>query len=783
MKLNPELCLSAILFFSVCNKAIPEGNNRPEGIIFGGAAQESILQPVDKDNTAGKSPSIVHDEIDWPDFLSRHDMIWEKFPAEFDDGGFLGNGLLGVTIYREGENRLRFEMGRADVTEHRRNNNRLPIGGLVLKTEGKILNGTMRLDLWNAELRGELKTEKGHIRFRSLIHTKEMVLLTDMETTGRESNASYSWEAAPCLDSVCSIRFPEDPANPPSRMEELEGIPVCVQDRFAGGQFATAWTELILRHKRRIILSIADTFPGKTAIKQVIKTIKSIKETEFEALLQSHRNWWHNFYPQSFVSIPDQKLESFYWIQWYKMASASRPGPLITDLLGPWFRTTGWPRIYSDMNVQSLYMPVYTANRMVLGESLTGHFDTWWNNYFLNAKELFGLEDCAYLPCSIDNVGRRGDGNPPQSEKTRRLWAIPGNLTWCLHNYYMHYRYTMDHSLVLDQNKHSFYPLLRANINLFLNLLERGEDGKLHLPERYSPEYFMTGKDSNYDLALLRWGCQTLLELNRRYKLQDTYASRWTETLDNLVPFPVDENGLSIAAGVPLTKSHRHWSHLLMYHPLHISDALHSDNRQLLEKSISHWLSVDSGKEIYGWSHAAASSLYSTLGNGDKALYHIQEHLSDKRFVRANTMYLEKDPVLECSIVLNRSLQDMLLQSWGKQINIFPALPSVWKDAVFHDLRAEGAFLVSAERKEGKTKWVRIKSMAGEPCRIKPGIEGDLRTKGRNSISLVGNGVYDLNLKAGEEVVLYSGETVPKLSVRPSTSDPAERNQWGVKAK
>jgi hypothetical protein len=435
------------------------------------------------------------------------------------------------------------------------------------------------------------------------------------------------------------------------------------------------------------------------------------------------------------------------------------------------------------MNVQSLYMPVYTANRFELGESLTGMFDANRNVFFQNAKDMFGFDNCAFVGCTADNRGHRGDGNPPQSEKTRRLWAIPGNLTWCLYNYYMHYRYTMDHSLVLDQQKHAFYPLLRANINLFLNLLEKGEDGKLHLPERYSPEYFMTGKDSNYDLALLRWGCQTLLELNQRYQLMDSQAPNWKNILENLASFPDDENGLSIAAGVSLTKSHRHWSHLMMYHPLHISDADDPDNHRLLEKSINHWLTVDSAKEIFGWSNAAASSLFSTLGNGDKALYHIQEHLSDRRFVRANTMYLEKDPVLECSIVLNRSLQDMLLQSWGDQISIFPAVPSVWKDAVFHDLRAEGAFMVSAERKDGKTKWVRIKSLAGEPCRIKPGIEGVLRIKGRNSIRLVGNGVYDLNLKAGDEVILYTGETVPNLSVHPITSIPADRNQWGLKLK
>ncbi len=36
-------------------------------------------------------------------------------------------------------------------------------------------------------------------------------------------------------------------------------------------------------------------------------------------------------------------------------------------------------------------------------------------------------------------------------------------------------------------------------------------------------------------------------------------------------------------------------------------------------------------------------------------------------------------------------------------IRIFPALPSTWKDVEFRDLRAEGAFLVSAKRSGGKT--------------------------------------------------------------------------------
>lgn len=58
---------------------------------------------------------IVTDKVDGPTFLARHDLIFETLPTQFDYGAFLGNGMLGATIYRDGDNRLRFEMGRADV--------------------------------------------------------------------------------------------------------------------------------------------------------------------------------------------------------------------------------------------------------------------------------------------------------------------------------------------------------------------------------------------------------------------------------------------------------------------------------------------------------------------------------------------------------------------------------------------------------------------------------------------------------------------------------------------
>jgi len=730
--------------------------------------------------SAGSS-SVCHADdavklkVDWPEFIKRHDLIWRSLPTHFDYGAFLGNGMLGSMIYKDGSNRLRWEMGRSDVTEHRRDNSRLPIGGFVLTTVGEIQSGVMRTDLWNAEVRGTIITDKGSITFRSFIHTHKMVMITDVSSTDGESGASFAWEARPCIDRVNVRRF-KDPPNPPSTTDTLNKVAVCTQNRFAGGQFATAWRETSIKTGRRVTLSIADSFPGKTAAKQAVATVEKTTVADFEALLKSHRRWWSEFYPKNMVSLPDSRLESFYWIQFYKLACASRPHLVPVDLLGPWFRSTGWPRIWWNLNIQTLYLPVYTGNRLELGESFTNFIDAKRANFYRNAKDIWGFDNCATVPHTTCYEGLRGDGSRAPDH-----YINPGDFTWALHNYYLHYRYSMNHSMVTDQSKHAFYPLLRDSINLYLKILKKGDDGKLHLPKLHSPEYG-ADSDNNYNLSLLRWGCQTLIRLNKRYNLKDPLAPVWTKTLRDLTPYPVDKNGLRIGANIAFTKSHRHWSHILMVHPLHIMTGDQPENRELLSKSVLHWLTVDNSRGINGWSRAAAASLYATLGDGDNAIKQIHGHMADKRFVRPNTMYIEGSPVIECAIVLNRSVQDMLLQSWGDKIAVFPAVPKTWDSAVFHDLRAEGAFLVSARRRGGKTIWVRIKSLAGEPCRVHPGLSGKVAVliNGKPvKAAPSADGICKLSLAKGDQAVLYVGESVPDLTVSPLPADPEEINPFG----
>ena len=717
------------------------------------------------------SGSMVASHVDWAEFLKRHDLVWAKLPDRFDHGAFAGNGMLGTTIYQENGATVRFAMGRSDITEHRRDNGRIVIGGLQLKTSGKIVGGGLRTDLWNAEVRGTVTTEAGAITFRAFVHAKEPVIVVDFSATGNESPA-WHWDAAPAV----GFQDFKDSPSPKCDFGKAGEVEYCEQRRAAGGSYSAAWKI----EAARVLFALADTFPGEASKQESIETVQRVSKLRSAELVEAHRAWWHSYYPESFVSVPDAQIEGFYWIQIYKLGSAMRPDGMVLDLQGPWNRRTGWPRIWWNLNIQIAYSPVFAANRLELGESFTRFIDAKRDNFVRNAKDLYKIEDGATVPHTTDNEGLRGNG-----DRAPDFYINPGDFTWALWLYWLQYRYSMDESLVSDQRAHAFYPMLKGSVNVYRSILKKGQDGKLHLPKLLSPEYDHD-EDNNYNLSLLRWACTTLLDLDARFKLHDPQSAEWEQILRDLVPYPTDENGFRIGKNVTFGRSHRHWSHMLMVWPLHQLSLEQPESRVVVEKTLRHWLTVDHASEIYGWSSAAASCLYSCLGDGENALTTLRAHHNNKRFVMANTQYYEGDPVIECSLFAATSLQHMLIQSWGGTIRVFPAMPVEWKDGVFHDLRTEGAFLVSAERRNGKTRWARVKSLAGEPCRIKPGLEGGARAviDGKDaSMKALGDGVYELALAKGAEALLYAGDPPPRPTVEPVAAATEDWNSWGIKVR
>ena len=750
------------------------------------AAHAAPARPRAADATS----TSVATAIDWPRFLAQHDLLWKRAPAHWDEGAFLGNGLVGAMVFADGKQSLAWQLGRTDVTDRRDPDKfepmlarpRLPIGRLRLETAGPLGQTQSRLSLHDAEWTARIITDGGSFGVKSYVHAEEPVLLIELDTSQLKPGAEPRFVFEPALpinERLLARQYPitEIDLNPAPFLLERGPVRVSVQRRRHGGEYAVAWQERSLPGGRRLLaLSIADSHPDASAREQAAAAVTRALRTGAARLRRSHQAYWHAFYPASFVSVPDPRLESFYWLQLYKLASATRRGRPAIDTMGPWYDRTPWPGVWWNLNIQLTYWPVYAANHLELGESLLAIVDDNKQNLRANVQPQFRGATMAVGrmggPDAISPVTYTGPRGPKNGAHELT------NLIWVMHNYWLHWRHSMDPTLGRDR----LYPLLKESVAYVLARLSAGPDGKLHLPEAVSPEFPKTAPDTNYDLSLLRWGCQTLLALAQRYGIQDPQSSRWQDTLARLTPYPVGQSGYLVGRGQPLDQSHRHFSHLMMVYPLHLESGEQPQGRALIERSLAHWIGFEGA--LQGYSFVGASAISSVLGKGEDAARYLGDLLG--RFVHPNTMYTEAGPVIETPISAAQALHEMLLQSWrgrdGEKLRVFPAVPAAWKDAAFQ-LRAEGAFLVSAVRRDGRTTLVRVQSLAGEPTTLQADLADPVITASTPSARAekLGERTWKLTLAAGESVLLRSRQaTAADTIVAPTPRPTASHNPFGV---
>ncbi|MEJ7662241.1 MAG: glycoside hydrolase family 95-like protein [Hymenobacter sp.] len=124
--------------------------------------------------------------------------------------------------------------------------------------------------------------------------------------------------------------------------------------------------------------------------------------------------------------------------------------------------------------------------------------------------------------------------------------------------------------------------------------------------------------------------------------------------------------------------------------------------------------------------------------------------------------------MIETPLSAAQSIHDMLLQSWGGKIRVFPAVPTAWAGVSYQHLSAEGGFLVSAARQGGRTRFVTITSRAGGPCVVRPGIAGAVLAPNSAKVQLMPlpAGWYRLALKKGQSATLRAPGTTD-FTVRP----------------
>ena len=751
-----------------------------------------LLEGCSQGTDSQNHHSGILSKIDWKVMMKNHDLIWKKVPSGMTEAPHLGNGLIGSMIWFE-ENKIRLQVFRPDVHDHADHTYgwtayscpRYQIGYFLMKSRGEIINCDLRLDIYNAELAGSIMTSLGSLKMEHFVHRHDDVIYTGIEAAGGEELTGWDWHpfeakgsrgGKPGDKGYGQAYAPyKELKNPGQRVVKHKEIFAGVQDLTAGGDYATAWKEeRSAKNSTTLLITIQNSYPGKTSAGDAVSVINRAQnniEADLKKWKGEHRTWWHNYYPESFVTFPDTVGQTFYWNNVYRLACCTRPDAQYIDTPGMWNSGGPWPYSTHDFNTQTAHFPVYTANRLHLGEALVESLHRNRENLIDNVVPAEWQDDSALLPLATayDLKGKRdGDG---------RYSEMVGCLPWLLNNCWLHYRYTMDNEML----RIKIFPLLRRSINLYWHLLYAGDDGKLHLPPTFSPETGNTG-DCSFDLALLKWGCMRLIEICRILEIDDPLLPEWEKIRDRLVDYPVDENGYMLGSGNTAPNDHQHMSHLMMIYPLYLENIDNNKNIDLLEKSVRYFQPVTMPKMGASQSSPAAAA----LGLGNLALQRMNDILfrnAENEKLGGNGIYYLATPCIETSLSYNTCVQDMLLQSWGDKIRVFPALPDSWKDVAFHDFRAEGAFLISARRENGITSFVRIKSLAGEPCIICPAMDGAPRINSKNDIKVkeIEKGCYRLDIRQGEEVFLYRGDSKTDFLIEALPLEPDRINHFGIR--
>ncbi|HBY62143.1 MAG TPA: hypothetical protein DEH78_20165 [Solibacterales bacterium] len=510
-----------------------------------------------------------------------------------------------------------------------------------------------------------------------------------------------------------------------------------------------------------IAVTIATNGEGRSAEDAARQMTARALERGIAAIQAEHERWWRGFWSQSSITLPDEAIARHYHLVRYLYGAGSRPGSPPMALQGLWTSDDGelppWRGDYHhNLNTQLTYWAYLHAGHFDQGLAF---LDYLWKVKPVHerfAREFFGVNNGIIMPAVTALDGQpMGSWFPVTLEPTMGAWNAQA--------FYLHWRYTMDRAFLASRA----YPYAKAIGEGLAALLQPDPNGRLKLPLSSSPEIHGNSPrawltpNSNCDLALLSWLFGANEEMASELG-EPREAERWKLLRALLDPLSLNEAGeLLVAPGEPLTESHRHHSHLMAIHPLGL---VHVDSDQG-PRTIAASLAANEKlgtEEWCGYSFSWMAAMRARVGQGDEALRYLSDYLG--RFTRRNGFHVNYEAsqkrgrpfTLEGNFAAAQAVHEMLLQSWGGRLRVFPAIPAAWSGVSFDGLRSEGGFRVSARRTGGRTREVTVQATVDQLLRLRDPFRG---------------GGFETNLAVqqieGDLVVgLRAGETLRLREVR-----------------
>ncbi len=420
---------------------------------------------------------------------------------------------------------------------------------------------------------------------------------------------------------------------------------------------------------------------------------------------------------------PDNGLIALYYQygRYLLMGSSRSPGKLPANLQGIWndLYFAPWNAdFHTNINLQMNYWPAETGNLPETSLILTGFMEKLTVPGSVTAREMYGAEGWT-IHHLTDPYGRTGvaDG----------VWGItPMDGPWMTFPLFEHYEFSSDTSYL----RKSAYPVIRGSVQFVLDFLVESPEGYLVTNPSHSPEnsFFVPGTKQQersqmtyaptVDIHIINALFNNFLKAAKILGVDAELAAKVQDAKKKLPPLKVAPNGTLqewINDFEEVEPGHRHMSHLLGLYPLDLISPSVPEFYSAAGKTLERRLANGGGHT--GWSRAWIINLYARLYEPEKASEHLYALL--QKSTLSNLFDSHPPFQIDGNFGGTAGIAEMILQSQNGEINILPAIPSSWPEGSVHGLRARGACTVNIDWKGGLLSKLAITSDKGGSYTLK----------------------------------------------------------------